>query len=237
MIFFPCFRSRTTYHFVPSESVASDAETVLTVPNLLPLTGMLGAEVREQPDFVKQSVVWPLLQGDDNDEDGSGTDVFTQMSVAELLWGKHDERACMGEEQEEEEELFGGDEDWVTFGQEEAVGRAERDDPSLGRRRRRPRPSYRRPDGRCAFGLLVHKNATLGRPATIATGAGRSEVVDKGRLLLLDSHPDLGVWKNGSGCDSLSGATEITALPPMPVGQKEEEEEVELDVFVGIMCR
>ena len=221
-------RSRTTYRFLLEESVSSDTDTVLTVPNVLPLTGMLKDEVRGQSDFVKRSVVWPLL------EEG-GTEVFTVSSVAELLWGRHDERACLGDEDEEEDPF--GDDDWMSFGQE-----SESDDD---RSRRHRRPSYRRADGRCMFGILAHRNATLGAPTTILTGVGEEErrrgspaLERKGLILTHNSRSELGVWQEGSRCDSLDGANEITALPPLQTEPQDEDwTEQQLQVFVGIMCR
>ncbi len=95
------------------------------------------------------------------------------------------------------------------------------------------------------FGILAHRNGTLGREVEITTGAEGDPSQTKSRLLSVGGSDRLQVWEEGSGCDTVLGAREVTALPPMPLSPVEGgaglevdlEEEREMDVFVGIMCR
>ncbi len=95
------------------------------------------------------------------------------------------------------------------------------------------------------FGILAHRNGTLGREVEITTGAEGDPSQTKSRLLSVGGSDSLQVWEEGSGCDTVLGAREVTALPPVPLSPVEGgaglevdfEEEREMDVFVGIMCR
>ena len=50
---------------------------------------MLKTEVREMSDFVKQSVVWPILTSTERKSP------FLRLKVSEFLWGYEDELACL----------------------------------------------------------------------------------------------------------------------------------------------
>ncbi len=100
------FESRTIYQFVQG-SALNPFKDVIIVPNLLMMTGMLKTEVRSQPDFLKRSIVWPILTSA-----GKKTP-FVELTVAEFLWGYEDELACLDSSppQEDDNDLFGSFED------------------------------------------------------------------------------------------------------------------------------
>ncbi len=211
------FRSRTVHHFLPSESVPPSSSVLVTVPNVLALTGMLKQEVVAQPDLVKQAVVWPLL--DDPTFKGTGTELFMTMSVDELLWGHEEERACLEEELMAEADPFADWEQSHDYEQEENEKR-----------------SYLRPDGRCMFGLLAHKNDTLSKRMTIKTGAG-DLVTEKGKMLSFGGRDHLGVWREGSKCDAITMGNDITALPPFRRDEDGYYVREKFDAFVDMLCR
>ena len=57
---------------------------------------------------------------------------------------------------------------------------------------------------------------------------------------VIEGMKKLGAWKDGSTCDSLVGLQEPSVFPPIQSDiedTKNETEESDFDIFVGIMCR
>ena len=57
------FQSKVEYKFLPEESGIGldDQLDKIIVPNLIMMTGMMKTEVKPMPDFVKKSIIWPIL--------------------------------------------------------------------------------------------------------------------------------------------------------------------------------
>jgi hypothetical protein len=166
------FQSRTVYKYLSSESGSGldQDRDFIVVPNLILMTGMLKSEVRPQPDFIKKSVVWPILTS------AGHKTPFVRLSVAEFLWGYEDELACLdtsSPKESENEDLFGdfgGFDDFFTSSET-------KDELKIENNKKK---NYRQSDGRCLFGALVDKNATWETRVTMLTG--QSGLTDKGRI-------------------------------------------------------
>ena len=79
---FISFRARRIYRKVhDSEKGRDDGKDIILIPNLILMSGMLTSEVQAFSDFLKQSVIWHILQST-----GRKSPVL-RMSVEEFLWG------------------------------------------------------------------------------------------------------------------------------------------------------
>ena len=76
------FQHRTVYRKLPQEnSVGNDDSDILLVPNLVLMSGMLRSDVQGLLAFLKQSVVWDMLQSS-----GKNSPIL-RLTVNEFLWG------------------------------------------------------------------------------------------------------------------------------------------------------
>ena len=194
------FQSKIDYEFLPEESGIglNDRTDFVNVPNLLLMTGMLKSEVKNQPDFIKSSVVWPVLTS------AGYKTPFIKLSVAEFLWGYEDELACLDSNpKDDENDIFSDFNDDDFF----------ESDPQDNDQEVVPKKkNFRRPDGKCVFGALVERNGTWDRPVSMLTGF--NGLTDKGRILNIAGSPNFDVWEKGSSCDRVSGSFEPSSLPP-----------------------
>ena len=125
---------------------------LVVVPNLLVLGGMLKNEVKPQADFIKKSIVWPILTST-----GRKTPFIT-LTVQEFLWGYEDELACLNSDKNDD---FFEDDDF--FGEEEEKVEEEK---AFGAEKNFRRES----DGKCIFGALRGRNDTYESAVTMLTG-------------------------------------------------------------------
>ena len=90
---------------------------------------------------------------------------FVKVKVSDFLWGYEDELACIaGPEVQDNDDTMSGhdsnDDDWDFWSetevkkQPEEVGKPEVKQKFVKKR------NFRRPDGRCMFGVLAEKNYT-----------------------------------------------------------------------------
>lgn len=200
------FQSRTTYHLLNGKN--ADLDTVV-MPNLLMMTGMLKTEVKDQPDFLKKSIVWPILMST-----GQKTP-FVKLTVSQYLWGYEDELACLDSEKSDSEDSFFDDLNDDFFYDEKSAEKS-------------TKYNFRRENGKCIFGALIEKNGTWERP--VRMNSGEATLTKRGLVTSLDHSKHFGIWQQNSQCDSLSGTREPSALPPT-------ESMDEFDMLMGIMCR
>ena len=145
------FQSKTTY-LSENQNGLSD---LVVVPNLLVFGGMLKNEVKPQADFIKKSVIWPILTSTGKKSP------FITLTVQEFLWGYEDELACLNsQKQDENEDFFQSDPSDDFFGEKDE------EKPAFG-----GETNYRRKsDGKCIFGALSGRNDTFGSAVTMLTG-------------------------------------------------------------------
>ena len=145
------FQSKTTY-FSENQNGLND---LVVVPNLLVFGGMLKNEVKPQADFIKKSVIWPILTSTGKKSP------FITLTVQEFLWGYEDELACLNsQKQDENEDFFQSDPN------EDFFGEMEEEKPAFGGEK-----NYRREsDGKCIFGALSGRNDTYASAVTMLTG-------------------------------------------------------------------
>jgi len=222
------FRSKTLYKFLPEESPNLDSDVVV-LPNLVMMTGMMKPEVRSQMSFIKKNVVWPLLMSD-----GHKTP-FVKVSVAEFLWGYKDDLACITEpdtrQAEAEVEADWGDDFWS----DEQPNEAAKLNPLIPEKKKQKfvkSRNFRRPDGRCMFGVLAEKNSTW--EGTVSMLSGKGCLGDKGKIVDIDGATSFDIWERDSKCDLIAGSQEPSATPPV---RSSSSSSSSLDLFIGIMCR
>lgn len=191
----------------------------VVIPNLLMMTGMLKTEVHPQPDFIKKSVIWPILTSVGFKEP------FIKLKVSEFLWGYEDELACL-DTNPKEDDLFSDFQDDDFFKDEQE----EKQESSSGFAQ--PARNYRQ-NGKCIFGALIDKNSTWDNLVEMKTGG--LKLSDKGRILSIGGSSIFGMWQQDSSCDQLYGTREPSALPPTE--QQETTVMDEFDMLMGIMCR
>ena len=76
------FQHRTVYTKVPNEhSGGRNDNDIILVPNMILMSGMLKSEVRNFGAFLKQNVVWNMLQST-----GRQSPIL-KLTVNEFLWG------------------------------------------------------------------------------------------------------------------------------------------------------
>ena len=222
------FRSKTLYKFLADESPKLDSDVVV-MPNLVMMTGMMKPEVRSQMSFIKKNVVWPLLMSD-----GHKTP-FVRVSVAEFLWGYVDELACITEEPETKQPEPEPDWDadfWSDERSEEAAKLTTNLLPEKKKRKFVKSRNFRRPDGRCMFGVLAEKNETW--EASVSMLSGKGCLGDKGKIIDIDGATSFDIWERDSKCDLIAGSQEPSATPPV---RSSSSSSSSLDLFIGIMCR
>ena len=211
------FKTRTTYNFLPEESVMNDEEAFFVMPNLLLFSGMLKSEVKTQSDFVKQNIIWPILTSAGHKKP------FLTLSAREYLFGYEDELACLDtsgdEDFHDQDEMFADEGDWFTFSKRSTV------EQTLVSSKMRH--GYRQKDGRCIFGALSHVNATWSDEMIMKTGRGNLR--DKGKLVSIAGTEKFGIWK--PSCDAFVGDQEPSALPP------DIRPEESFPVHLGVLCR
>ena len=79
---FVSFQHRTVYTKVPSKnSGGRDDSDIILVPNMILMSGMLKSEVKDMGPFLKQNVVWNMLQST-----GKKSPIL-KLTVNEFLWG------------------------------------------------------------------------------------------------------------------------------------------------------
>jgi len=180
----------------------------------------MGSEVRPQADFIKKTIVWPILTSTGLKK------TFVKLTVSEFLWGYEDELACLdttspSDNYENFDDLFSSfDNDNFFSPNEEIVKKS-----GFGAKKQR---NFRQPNGKCIFGALAEKNNTWETDVTMMTG--NSGLTDKGRILNIGGSSIFDIWQKDSFCDRLSGTREPSALPPV----KNMEH---FDMLMGIMCR
>jgi len=220
------FQSKTTYTYLNDlKSDLHQDHDEIVVPNLVMMTGMLKSEVSELSNFLKQSVVWPILTSTKRKSP------FIRLKVSEFLWGYEEELACLDtlDESESDYDPFSsfGD-DFFAEEEDEHDYEYQNIESSDENKSFNSKSNFRRDDGKCMFGALVEKNDTWEKPVTMMTGG--SGLVDKGRILSIGGSSMFNVWEKDSQCDQLSGTREPSALPPS-------ENMDEFDMLMGIMCR
>ena len=179
---------------------------------------MLKTEVQPQADFIKKSIVWPILTSS-----GGLQDPFIQLSVSDFLWGYEDELACL-------EDIMGNDDDsddlFSMF--DDPFDQDQDPEPEKKSGFQAEERNFRQPNGKCMFGALIERNGTWGSETTMMTG--QSGLTDKGRILNIGGSSAFDIWQPDSSCDRLSGTREPSALPPT-------EKLEDFDMLMGIMCR
>merc|ERR1711974_367115 len=110
----------------------------------------MGSEVRPQADFIKKTIVWPILTSTGLKK------TFVKLTVSEFLWGYEDELACLdttspSDNYENFDDLFSSfDNDNFFSPNEEIVKKS-----GFGAKKQR---NFRQPNGKCIFGALAEKN-------------------------------------------------------------------------------
>ena len=94
------FKNRVDYKYLPETSQIglNDKSDLITMPNLVMMSGMLNSKVQPLPNFAKTSFVWPILKSV-----GYKTP-FVTLPVADFLWGYEDELACLDSNQQDYQE-------------------------------------------------------------------------------------------------------------------------------------
>ena len=157
------FRSRTTYEYLPEENDLDPSKNIVVVPNLLVLGGLMKNEVRPQADFIKKSVIWPILTSTGLKEP------FIKLTIEEFLWGYEDELACLDSNNYEYEDPF--DDNFFNddiF--EENSGNSGNSENSEKSKAFGEPQNYRTEDGKCLFGALNQRNHSLESAVTMLTG-------------------------------------------------------------------
>ena len=79
---FVSFQHRTVYTKEPSKDPGGrDDSDIILVPNMILMSGMLKSEVKDMGAFLKQNVVWNMLQST-----GMKSPIL-KLTVNEFLWG------------------------------------------------------------------------------------------------------------------------------------------------------
>lgn len=201
------FRSKTFYKFWPEESPNLDSD-VIVMPNLVMMTGMLKPEVKSQMSFIKKNVVWPLLMSD-----GHKTP-FLKLSVADFLWGYEDELACITEAEKKVAEAE-SEPDWDTDFWSDPQPELTPNSEALHKKKKKfvKSRNFRRPDGRCMFGVLAEKNNTW--EGSVSMMSGKGCLTDKGKIIDFDGATSFEIWEKESTCDAIAGSQEPSATPPV----------------------
>ena len=217
------FQNRVDYTFDPemSGSGFNDKSDVITVPNLVMMTGMLNSETQQFPDYLKKSVAWDIIS-----KNAGHKTPFITLPVADFLWGYEDELACIDTNlkgSQDENDPFGGsgfEDDFADFGDSSDFENIGEDKTKV---------NFRRDDGKCMFAALAKRfNGTWTKPKTISTGL--KNMSEKGNILKLDGSSIFDIWQKGSECDKVTDSKEPTSLPPMEHMDK-------FQILVDIMCR
>jgi hypothetical protein len=92
---------------------------------------------------------------------------FVKVKVSDFLWGYEDELACLTEP-EKQDQAYQADTDWESdFWQPES---ADAELTSLKKNKFVKKRNFRRPDGKCMFGVLAEKNYTWEGSVSMMSG-------------------------------------------------------------------